>query len=184
MRVPLQGPLFDTIHNSLNVKLLGEPYCMGAHLTTFPATYQWMHDPDTFPVSSDVKRLPQELRPHALNQSDSGSMQNGILVPQGLLGFTHDMVTSLLPILNAISADTAARPYKLPVLKTFAPVSDWYGEQFIQATQSDEDLRRTVTAFRNMTQIMFLILQCLVLQRPTLVTDTYFKLYFKYIKVH
>jgi hypothetical protein len=118
----LQGPLFDTIHNSLNVKLLGEPYCMGAHLTTFPATYQWMHDPDTFPVSSDVKRLPQELRPHALNQSYSGSMQNGIRVHQGLLGFTHDMVTSLLPILNPTSADTAARPYKLLVLKASSPL--------------------------------------------------------------
>ena len=40
----VQGPLFDTIDSTLNVKQLGEPYCMGVHLTTFPATYQWMND--------------------------------------------------------------------------------------------------------------------------------------------
>ena len=111
----------DTIGYKLNLKLIGEPYNVGAHLTTFPASYKWMHDPETYVLEQDQTKL--GYRP--LYKSSQGSMKNGVLYSSERRWFDKRLIHDLWPVLNAVSTDRADCVYDLPVMKVFPAISDW-----------------------------------------------------------
>ena len=124
---------------------------MGAHLTSFPASYGWMHDPQKYVVEQDHATLPVQLRP--FDDSGNGDFKNGILFSSESRGFSESQVRDLWPIINAVSADTADRVYDLPVMKAFPAISDWYQEQFAQPCTQDLDDSYKATSFDYIRQL-------------------------------
>ena len=107
----------------LNLKLIGQPYNVGAHLTTFTASYEWMHDPETYILEQDQSKLPIGYCP--LDKSCQGSMKNGVLYSSERRWFDKRLIHDLWPVLNAVSTDRADCVYDLPVMKVFPAISDW-----------------------------------------------------------
>ena len=124
---------------------------MGAHLTTFPASYGWMHDQQKYVVEQDHATLPVQLRP--FDDSGNGDFKNSILFSSESRGFSESQVRDLWPIINAVSADTADRVYDLPVMKAFPAISDWYQEQFARPCTQDLDDSHKATSFDYIRQV-------------------------------
>ena len=124
---------------------------MGAHLTTFQASYGWMHDQRKYVVDQDQATLSVEFRP--FDDTCTGDLKNVILYSSETRGFFESQIHDLWPILNAVSADSNDCVYDLPVMKAFPSISDWYQEQFARPCTQDLDDSHKATCFDYIRQV-------------------------------
>jgi len=68
---------------------------MGSHLTTFPASYGWMHDQQKYVVDQDHAKLPVEFCP--FDDTGTGDLKNGILYSSENRGFSDSQIHDLWP---------------------------------------------------------------------------------------
>ena len=124
---------------------------MGAHLTTFPASYGWIHDQQKYVVDQDHAKLPVEFR--SFDYTCTGDLKNGILYLSKTRSFFESQIHDLWPIINTVSADNDDRVYDLPVMKAFPAISDWYQEQFARPCTQDLDDSHPATSFDYIRQV-------------------------------